>query len=123
MKKSILLLMVLIIISCANTDVKLIKSISNEIGSEENIKKINENFIRAKWENVSIGKSTLIKNTLDNEIGMLPTKESGLISLVPGRFSQYWIYETPNIKVELDYIYDDDVNSETMTVELHITNK
>ena len=115
--------MVFIIVSCANTDVKLIKSISDEIGSEESIKKFNENFIRAKWINVSIGKSTLIKNTLDNEIGMLPIKESGLISLVPGRFSQYWIYENPNIKVELDYIYDDDVNSETMTVELNITNK
>lgn len=103
--KLLLLLLSAFILSCSSKSDKVVSSFTNEIGAkptvltEKNVKEIHY-----KWKSVSLAKSETLKNVVDKEVGILPTKTQELEQM-GGVFSQYWVWEKSDIKIELDYDY------------------
>jgi len=131
MKKVMLFIAIAIFVSCSNLNSKLENSLSKEIGKEPTK---NEIVNEAKtqiilWEDVSLGKTDLLKNLTDKNFGSLPTKISDLepyyddnINPVEGAYTQYQTYENTESKLELSFSYFKD-KPEVMNVRLYITTK
>ncbi len=124
MKLHYLLFTILIVVfnSCSSTDSKLQNELTNEIGVKPFIITGTQD-VKYVWKYVSLEKSKTIKNSIDRILNVLPIKDSGITSYQnagkPTLF-QYLEWETPNIKVGLDYAYNNDYD---MDVALVVTNK
>lgn len=122
MKKIILLLVVVLTLgSCSKTD-NILSAVKSEIGEPTNIIKSEINTFY-RWDNISRLKCNVLKNTIDKESGILPTKESGLNSyIVKGvvQTSEYYIWEKSDFEVQLAFTY---ISDEFVNVRLFITKK
>lgn len=114
--------------SLESSDDKIINHISKEIGKPIETRKFPKGGY-SRWEKIKIGEGNTIKNSVDKSFGAMPTKTVDLCQSldenanpIKGEFCQYWVYENPNLKVELDYIYPKS-DKDNMIVKLHIIKK
>ncbi len=131
MKKIMLFIVIAVFVSCSNTNSKLENSLSKEIGKEP----IQNELVSGTktqivlWEDVEMGKSSLIKNLVDKEFGSLPSEVSDLnqelddeYNPIDGAYYQYQVYENTKNKVELSFRYSN-TKPDLMNVRLYMTIK
>ena len=107
--------------SCTSKSDKVVSLFTSEIKVKPTVlveKNVKETHY--KWKSVSLAKNETLKNIVDKEIGILPTKTQELEQL-GGVFSQYWVWENSDLIVELDYDYG--ATSNNIDVTLHVTKK
>ena len=130
-KLMLLLLFVGFFVGCSNLNNKLENSFTKEIGKKptKNELKSNAKTQVILWENVDLGKTSILKNAVDRIFGSLPIKTSDLspdldsnYNEIEGAYNQYQVYENTKSKVELSFTYFKS-KPNLMDVQLYLTTK
>jgi len=128
MKKLLcIFLLALSVISCSKSTDKAVNALSKEIGASPIVNKFSSKEVNYQWEKVNIGKGDILKNIVDKQLNMLPTKTQDLspvydeqANVVKNEYQKYYVYESPKFNIELDYTY---FSSDQMTIDLRVVNK